>query len=54
MPKTHGWDKPSPFEEPDSKPIEVLAASSTEELFTRGWPVPTYTERPFIVATLSV
>jgi hypothetical protein len=32
MLKAHGWDKPSPNEKSDAKPIEPLAASSAEEL----------------------
>jgi hypothetical protein len=36
--KTHGWDKPSPTEKSDSKPIEPLAASTTKELSTSVGP----------------
>jgi hypothetical protein len=32
MLKNHGWDKPSPTEKLDTKPIEPLAASSAKEL----------------------
>jgi hypothetical protein len=32
--KAHGWDKASPTEKSDSKPIEPLAASTAEELST--------------------
>jgi hypothetical protein len=31
MLKAHGWDKPSPTEKSDSKPIEPLAASTAEK-----------------------
>jgi hypothetical protein len=38
MLKAHGWDKPSPTEKSDSKPIEPLAASTTEDLSTSVGP----------------
>jgi hypothetical protein len=42
--KTHGCDKPSPTGKSDSRPIEVLAASTAEELFTSVQPVEDITE----------
>jgi hypothetical protein len=44
MLKTHGWDKPSPTEKSDSKPIEPLAASTAEELSTSIGPTEGSTE----------
>jgi hypothetical protein len=44
MLKTNGWDKPSPTEKSDSKPIEALAASTTEELSTLIGPTEGTTE----------
>jgi hypothetical protein len=44
MLKAHGWDKPSPTEKSDSKPIEPLAASTTEELSTSVGPAEGSTE----------
>jgi hypothetical protein len=38
MLKDHGWDKASPTEKSDSKPIEPLAASTAEELSTSVGP----------------
>jgi hypothetical protein len=38
MLKAHGWDKPSPTEKSDSKPIQPLAASAAEELSTSVGP----------------
>jgi hypothetical protein len=44
MLKAHGWDKPSPTEKSDSKPIEALAASTAEELSTSVGPAKGSTE----------
>jgi hypothetical protein len=44
MLKAHGWDKPSPTEKSDSKPIEPLAASTAEELSTSVGPAEGSTE----------
>jgi hypothetical protein len=44
MLKTHGWDKPSPTEKSDSKPIEPLVASTAEELSTSVEPAEGSTE----------
>jgi hypothetical protein len=44
MLKTHGWDKPSPTEKSDSKPIEPLDASTAEELSTSIGPTEGSTE----------
>jgi hypothetical protein len=44
MLKNHGWDKPSPTEKSDSKPIEPLAASTAEELSTSVEPAEGSTE----------
>jgi hypothetical protein len=44
MLKTNGWDKPSPTEKSDSKPIEALAASTAEELSTLIGPTEGTTE----------
>jgi hypothetical protein len=38
MLKAHGWDKPSPTEKSDSKPIKPLAASTAEKLSTSVGP----------------
>jgi hypothetical protein len=44
MLKTNGWDKRSPTEKSDSKPIEPLAPSTTEELSTSVGPAEGSTE----------
>jgi hypothetical protein len=44
MLKAHGWDKPSPTEKSDSKPIDPLAASTAEELSTSVGPAEGSTE----------
>jgi hypothetical protein len=46
MLKAYGWDKPSPIEKSDSKPIEPLAASPDEELSTSVGPAEGSTEHP--------
>jgi hypothetical protein len=42
--KTHGWYKSSATEKSHSRPIDLLAASTTDELFTSVRPVEDITE----------
>jgi hypothetical protein len=44
MLKIHDWDKPSPTEKSDSKPIELFATSAAEDLFTSVRPTKDSTE----------
>jgi hypothetical protein len=44
MRKTHGWDKSSPTETSDSKPVKALAVSIVEELSTSVVPAEDSTE----------